>query len=905
MNNAAETNRNGVPAIKEPVELRCEYTENPLGLDILRPRFSWILRHGERNIVQTAYQILVAGSGEALLADNGDVWDSGKVVSEESGNIEYDGSPLESGRTYYWRVRWWDNAGRVSPYSRAASFETGLLNSDDWQAQWIAGGDLLRASFKIGRPVRRARAYICGLGYYELRMNGSKIGDRVLDPGWTDYDRLVLYTTYDVTTALAEGENAVGVMLGNGRYTHKEYSPSIPAFRKFEQAVPKVILQLNLEFQDGSRDTFVTDTGWKVSAGPVTVNDLYDGETYDARLERDGWDLPGYDDTGWVKAAVVSPPGGQLVSQATLPPIKAVGIIPPVSLSNPQAGVYVYDLGRNFAGWVRLKVSGPGGSEVKLRHAELLDPAGMINQKTLDQAAATDIYILKGEGVETYEPRFTYHGFRYVEVTGFPGTPNLDNLEGVEVHSAVTPAGGFQCSNGLINSIHRNVYRGQLNNLMSIPTDCCQRSERMGWLGDAQLVAEEAILNFDMAAFYTKWVRDIKASQRQDGCLPNVVPPYWDIYPADPAWGTACIVVPWYVYRYYGDRRILEENYPVMKGWVDYLTARSENNLVKESQFGDWCAPGTDRPLDSTKELVAAWCYYRDVLVLARIAGILGKADEAEEYARLSEKVKQAFNREFIREERHFMDPERTFFIYGTGSQTCHILPLYADMVPEDKKEAILQYLLEDIIKTHASHLNTGIVGTRYALDTLSKYGYDDLAFRLITQTTYPSLGYMIREGATTLWERWEYLDDAGINSHNHIMFGAVDTWFYRTLAGIVIDPLSPAFRKIIIKPHVTGDITHVSASLNTICGMVASSWRKTNDSLTLDVVVPVNSRASVSIPVLDFASPVIRESCELIYRNGDMVKDVAGVGSVTKEKDYITFQVGSGSYSFRIEKSV
>jgi alpha-L-rhamnosidase len=903
MNMPSKKGAPNMPAIQKPTDLRCEYAVNPLGIDVLRPRFSWVLKHTERGRTQSAYQILVATSKEVLLTDSGDNWDSGKVASDESVHVEYDGKPLESSKTYYWKVRWWDNAGQISPFSQIASFETGLLREDDWKAKWIGGGDLLRTQVTIDRPWQRARAYICGLGYYELRINGEKVGDHVLDPGWTDYDKLALYSSYDIASLLIEGENAVGVILGNGRYFHKEYAATLPSFKPYEHASPKVILQLNLEFSDGTKKKIiVSDATWKVSPGPIIENDLYDGETYDARLEKEGWDSPGYDDTNWERAEVAAPPGGRLASQATLPPIKAIKNIQPVSLNNPKPGVYVYDFGQNFAGWVRLKVSGPRGAEVKLRHAELLDSEGMINQKTLDQAKATDTYILKGEGTEIYEPRFTYHGFRYVEVTGFPGTPNLDSIVGIVVHSAVAPVGGFQCSNSLINNIHRNIIWGQLNNLMSIPTDCCQRSERMGWMGDAQLTAEEAIYNFDMAAFYTKWTRDIKEAQKQDGSLPNVVPPFFlNLYPADPAWGTACIVIPWHLYLYYGDRRILEENYQVMKGWVAFLTAESEGHLLKDSQFGDWCSPGHDRPVDSSKELVSAWCHYQDVVVLSKVAHILGKSAEAEAYARLSEEIKQAFNKEFIREEPHFPDSKFTFFVYGTGSQTCHILPLYADMVPEDKKEAILKTLLEDIEKSHGCHLATGIVGTRYALDTLTKYGRADLAYKLVTQTTYPSWGYMIREGATTLWEKWEYLDGGGINSHNHIMFGTIDAWFYKGLAGINIDPSHPGFQRFIIKPYIVGGLGHVSALLHTIRGLVSSSWQKEKDSLILDVVIPVNSQAKVSVPILGGKAPVIRENNEVIYQDDAYVSGVSGISSGRREDEYVTFEVGSGSYSFWI----
>lgn len=907
MNNPSEKKAPNTLAIQNPTDLRCEYGENPVGIDSLYPRFSWVLRHAERGQTQSAYQIVVSGSRENLLSDIGDVWDSGKVATEESVNVAYDGKPLESSKTYYWKVRWWDNTGQASPFSQIASFETGLLREDDWQAKWIGGGNLLRTRFTIDHPPQRARAYICGLGYYELRINGGRVGDHQLDPAWTDYKKLVLYSCYDITDELVEGENAVGVMLGNSRYSHKEYPDTFPIkFTRYENASPKVILQLELEFGDGAKKKIiVSDATWKVSSGPIVEDDIYDGESYDARLEKEGWDSPGYDDSQWAKAELAEPPGGRLVSLATCPPIKAVKNIQPVSLSNPRSGVYVYDFGQNFAGRIRLKVSGPRGAEVKLRHAELIDAEGMLNQNTNYPAQATDSYILKGEGTEIYEPRFTYHGFRYVEVTGFPGTPNLDSIEGVVLHSAVEAVGGFQCSNSLINSIHHNVIWGQLSNLMGIPTDNCQRTERMGWMGDAQLSAEEAVHNFDMAAFYTKWVRDIKEAQREDGCLPNVVPVYWVMgYPADPAWGTASIVIPWYLYLYYGDRRILEENYPVMKGWVDYLEAETKGHLITHSELGDWCPPGHDLPVDESKELVASWFHYQDALTLAEIARILGKPEDAEKYARLAADIKQAFNKEYIREKLSFPDLQSKYFVYGTGSQVSHILPLYADMVPEDKKETILKTLLKDIEISHGCHLSTGIVGTRYVLDTLTKYGRADLAYRLATQTTYPSWGYMIKEGATTLWERWEYLDGTGMNSHNHIMFGSIDAWFYKVLAGINIDPSRPGFQRFTVKPYVLGDLSHVSASLRTVRGLVSSSWRKEKDSLTLNVVVPVNSQAKVSVPISGRKDPVVRESGEVIYQHGSYIHGVTGIFSGTREDDYIGFELGSGSYSFSMGES-
>jgi len=891
--------------IHKPINLLCEYTVNPLGIDVLHPRFSWELRHSERGRTQSAYQILVATTRENLLRDVGDAWDSGKVESCDSVNIEYQGKPLESRKTYYWKVRWWDDKGQVSPYSEIATFETGLLRQNEWKAKWIQGGDLLRTEFSIERKVKRARAYICGLGYYELRINGKKVGDRQLDPGWTDYDKVVLYSTYDITGFLREGKNAVGVMLGNGRYSPDIQSTMPPEALKFtkvyENAVPKLILQINVEFQDGGEKTIITDEKWKVSKGPIVENDIYNGETYDARLEKEGWDNPRYDDSEWKNAEIAEPPGGRLVSQATFPPIKVVKTIQPVSICNPKPGVYVYDFGQNFTGWVRLTVKGPRGVKVKLRYAELVHPDGTINTEPNREAKATDVYILKGEGTEVYEPRFTYHGFRYVEVTGFPGTPNINSLQGVVVHTAVEPAGGFSCSNQLINNIHKNIIWGQLSNLMSIPTDCPQRNERMGWMGDAQLTVEEAIYNFNMAGFYTKWILDIKEAQEKDGSVPDVVPPYWKLYPADPAWGTACITIPWYLYLYYGDKRILEENYEVMKGWVDFLGTKTEGYILKFSKYGDWCPPGYINSPDTPGELISTWYYYHDVTILSKIAKILGKTEEAEKYRDLSEKIKEAFNKAFLKDDQYA--PVRASPFSGLiSSQTSNLLPLFLDIVPEDKREAVFKRLLENIIKMHDCHVGTGIIGTRYLLDTLTKYGRTDIAYKLVSQTTYPSWGYMIKEGATTLWERWEYLTGGGMNSHNHIMLGSIDAWFYKVLAGINIDPSAPGFERIIIKPHVVGDLKYVSASVNTIRGTVSSIWRREGNSLVLEVSLPVNSKGKVYVPDLGLKNPVVREGDKIVWKDGAYIQGVPGITSGKREAGYIVFEVGSGTYLFRLE---
>ncbi|MEM2889239.1 MAG: family 78 glycoside hydrolase catalytic domain [Candidatus Bathyarchaeia archaeon] len=884
-----------------PMGLLCEYCVDPIGIDVARPRFSWKLIHDERGRMQTSYQILVASSEEKLHRNIGDVWDSGKVNSSQSVNVEYGGKPLESRKTYYWKVRWWDDKNHVSPYSKIAKFETSLLSIEEWKAKWITGGNLLRKEFILKGKVEWARAYVTGLGYYELRINGRRVGDRQLDPGWTDYEKIVLYSVYDVKEVLNEGKNAVGIMLGNGRYNVKQHRRN---FHK-HYGEPITILQIEVQLADGSREIILTDDSWKTSKGPIVDDDIYDGEVYDARLEKDGWDKPGYDDSTWENAKIAKPPGGRLRSQGTFPPIRAVRTLQPTSLNNPRPDVYVFDFGQNFTGWVRLTVTGPRGTKVNLRYSELLNPDGTINVAPNRMANATDTYILKGQEIEVYEPRFTYHGFRYVEVTGFPGVPNINSLQGVVVHSDVESVGSFSCSNQLINKIHKNTLWGQVSNLMSIPTDCPQRDERMGWMGDAQLSAEEAILNFGMATFYHKWVQDIKASQKEDGSLSDVVPPYWSLYPADPAWGTACIIIPWNMYLYYGDKRVLEENYDVMKGWVEFLSSKSEDHILKFSKYGDWCPPAQVKSLTTPGEVVSTLCYYEDIQLLSRIAHVIGRFEDSEKYAKLAEKVKEAFNKKYFKDDCYAPLKEILEQVLATDfSQTANCVPLYLDMVPFDKKEQVVKRLLHDLTITHDYHLDTGIVGTRYLLDALTKCGYAEVAYKIVSQTTYPSWGYMLREGATTLWERWEYLTGSGMNSHNHIMFGSVDAWFYKALAGLNVDPLNPGFEKVIVKPHVIGDLKFVSASLRTIRGLVVSKLHKSEESLTLEVTIPTNSTGEVHVPTIALKNPVITEGEGPVWKDENFVQTVQGIKSAKRVGDYVVFQVESGTYTFKVMRS-
>jgi len=882
-----------------PQTLYCEYSTNPLGIDTTNPRFTWVLESSSRGEIQTAYQVLVSDSIISLYKDVGNIWDSGKVISNESVDIVYNGKKLESDKTYYWKVRVWDREGRVSNWSKIAIFHTGLLNPEDWKAKWIQSPNsnndiapLFRKEFTLNGSIKEAYLYISGLGYYECYINGVKVGDHVLDPGTTEYNKISLYVTYNVTNLLKVGTNAIGVILGNGWFS----PPSdMKGTYKYSDR-PKLIAQLNVKFIDGSALTIITDNSWKTTDSPITYNSIWNGETYDARLEKEGWNMPNYDDSNWSSVEVVSSPTQKLVSQIS-PPVRIVKTIKPIRITNPIPGVYVFDFGQNFAGWAKLIVRGLRGTRVTLRYAEMLRDDGTIYTDNLRSARATDTYILKGNGTETYEPRFTYHGFRYVEVIGFPGTPTLENLEGKVVHSDVEKIGSFISSDSLINKIQENILWTQLSNLMSIPTDCPQRDERMGWMGDAQLSAEEAIYNFWMPTFYENWVREINVAQREDGAVPDVVPPHWKIYPADPAWGTACVLIPWYLYLYYGDKRVLEESYSCMKNWVDFLTKNSDNYVVEKlGKYGDWCEPGSTGPPKNTPvDLTSTSYYYYDVLILSKVASILGKYDDAIQYFTLAEKIKKAFNDKFFDQDKNQ---------YATGSQTSNLFPLFLNIVPEDKKNAVIENLVNNIMVTHKGHLDTGIIGTKLLADTLTDLGLGNVMYTIATQATYPSWGYWIKLGATTLWERWELINvtGPGMASYNHIMFGSIGKWFYANLAGI--QPISPSYSKILVKPYPVGNLTWVRASVKTIRGTVSSSWVRNQNVFHLNVTIPCNTLAIVSIPKMQLKNVIIKENSNVVWSNGQFLGNDSGIYRGYEDGDYVSFEVGSGIYSFELTGS-
>jgi alpha-L-rhamnosidase len=872
-------------------DLRCEYAANPLGLESTTPRFSWVLRSTGRGQKQSAYQIQVASSEEKLKAGTPDLWETGKVVSEESTQIPYRGSRPTSRQRCYWRVRAWDKNGQATPYAEIAWWEMGLLSQKDWQAAWIGyppgwpGRALyFRNVIAIEKQVRQARVYVAGLGYYELRLNGESVGNHVLDPGWTDYSKRVLYATYDVGSLLRRGNNAVAVIVGNGWY-----------------GMPKLLLQMEVRFTDGTVETLATRGGhaspaWRVTSGPILANSIYDGETYDARLEKAGWDLPDYESAsttdrtdGWSVVVPVEPPGGHLVSQ-TVEPIKVVSTVQPKAVSEPKPGIAVYDTGQNLAGWAELNTSGPRGTRVTLRFAENLAADGTVNQDNLRKAAATDVYIVKGEGREVWEPRFTYHGFRYVQVEGLPSRPSPDNITVKVVRSSVEPNGTIETSDDLVNRIQKMVWWTESSNLYGVPTDCPQRDERQGWMNDLTVRLEEAIYNFRLPLFLPKFLDDVADTQTADGAIADTVPFRWGFQPADPV-SASYLLLGWLPYQHYGDKRAIAAHFTGFKAWTDYLQSRSRNGIVTYGNYGDWSPPkefsiagshhGTGAVSKDTPPVLMSTGYlYFCAQLVSRMAEVLGRPADTQKYGLLATRVADAFNREYWDEKAGG---------YGSNNQSANSFALFLGIVPKDRIPRVVENLVKDV-GAQGGHLTTGNLCTKYLLEALSDNGHDDEAFEIVKQTTYPSWGFMLANGATTLWERWEHMTGGQMNSHNHPMMGSVSAWFYKYLAGINVDPRGPGFKRIILRPHPVKDLNWVRAEYTSLYGVIRSSWRKENGAFLYNITVPVNTTATVYIPATHLDR--VRES-------GRAISGSESVKWLRQDDGHVVLETGSGEYSF------
>jgi alpha-L-rhamnosidase len=865
--------------------LRCEELSDPRGIDTVRPRLSWKLESNERGQMQTAYQVQMASSADGLLEGRADLWDSGKMDSGDTAEIYYGGAPLVSRRQCFWRARVWDKDGRMFE-SAPAFWEMGLLQPSDWQARWIgrttddkvAVAPLLRRSFALDGNIKQARVYVCGLGYFELYLNGKRVGDHVLDPGFTRYDRRDLYLTYDVTPLLRRGDNAVGAILGNGWF-NELHRTAWDNDRAPWRSAPKLLCQLEIEFKDGRREVVGSDESWKTSDSPIVYNTIYCGEIYDARREQKGWSAPGFNDSKWDAALPVQPPGG-VISAQMMPPIRVEQTFKAAGINEPKPGVYVFDFGQSLSGNARLSVRGPAGTEVTMTYAERLSKDGRVDQsgiaqhlKRFDakQRFQADTYILKGAGKENWCSRFSYDGFRYVEVEGFPGKPDKNSVTAVFFHSDVPVMGDFACSNPLLNQIAAAARRSYLGNLQGIPTDCPHR-EKNGWTGDAHLASELGMYNFFPSAVYNKWIQDLADEQRPDGRLPGIVPTSgWGYqWGNGPAWDSALVLIPYYQYLYYGETEPFRRHYETLKRYVDYLTSRAENGIVNIG-LNDWAPYKTQ----TGAAITDTGYYYVDTKVVALAAGLLGKDGDKQHYEDLATGIKAAFNKRFY----HSATGD-----YDNGSQTALSCALYQGLVDPENRRRVSDNLVAAVEKANW-HVDTGILGAKYLLNALTENGRSDVAYRVAAQKDMPSWGWWIGQGATTLWEQWN-----GDDSRFHVMFGDIDAWFYRALAGINPDPASPGFKHFFITPQVAGDLTWAKAQYNSARGRIVSEWKLEKGRFCLKIVVPANTTATVSLPVCDPSQ---------IKEGGKAASESDGLTLQKTEGGRSVFLARSGAYFF------
>jgi alpha-L-rhamnosidase len=881
----------------EPAALRCEYRVDPLGIDVAEPRLSWIVESAERGQRQTAYRVLVASSAEKLASGEADLWDSGRVASDQTIHVVYAGRLLASRMACYWKVQVWDAQGRASPWSRPAAWTMGLLARSDWQAQWIADSKpaaMLRREFQVGGPVRRATIYATGLGLYELRLNGRRVGNQLLAPEWTRYGKRIQYQTYDVTSLVRPGANAIGAILGEGWYAGPmmlKPAMSNPVFR--------LLLRMEIQRADGQVETIVSDPSWQATdEGPIRRSGIYFGETYDATREQPGWDLPGFRAAAWRPVRAVELDRQAVLCAQKNEPIRVVKELKPVKVSEPRPGQYVFDLGQNMVGWCRLKVRGPAGTKLTLRHGEMLNDDGTLYTANLRGAAQVNEYTLAGRGEEVFEPHFTYHGFRYVELTGLPTRPAADAILGRVFCSSSPEAGRLECSSAMLNRLVQNIAWTQQANLMSAPTDCPQRTEREGWMGDIQAFSQTAIYNRDMAAFFTKWIQDIRDSQAGDGRYPDIAPHVTDpdaMFSGVPAWGDAGTIVPWRMYQNYADVRLLGEHFDSACRWIEFIRQKNPDLLWRNSRgndYGDWLNGDTlvlkDYPHGQNevpKEVLATAFFAHSTQLVAKMAKVLGRADAAK-YAKLHQEIRAAFNRAYVASDGK---------IKG-DTQAGYALALAFDLLDEPLRPRTVEHLLAAIAR-YKGHLSTGIQSTHHAMLELSRNGRHDEACRLLCLDSVPSWGYMVNQGATTIWERWDgYVrgrgfQDPGMNSFNHWAFGSVGQWVWQDLAGIQPDDESPGYKHFTIRPRPGAGVTWLGSRYDSIRGPIESRWKLEGDRFALDATVPANTTATIYVPA---------GSADAVTEGGVPLARVRGVKLLRVQDGAAVLEVESGRYAFR-----
>ncbi len=1053
------------PATLRPVDLRAEYRVNPLGLDTPEPRLSWKLEDlnpNARGLSQSAYRVLVASSEAALQRNQGNLWDTGKVTSDQSIQLPYAGKAVSSSQLVWWKVQAWDNNGAASAWSAPAHWSMGLLNASDWKGKWIGldGGEAppelndadwitagkqgsksiyLRRTFEIPKDapisdmivsvvgtgatrftvnnrfyrdgkgpltpmavdvtglahpglnvvsisvtslgnepaaaigfielnwpngrretlftdqqwrgssaelpdwkkeafndtaweqakvlgpygmspwgnidsgrrtvlparylrkefaapaaVKRATLYVSGLGLFEAYLNGKKAGDDALVPAVSQFDKRVFYRTYDVTRLLRPGANALGVILGNGRYFAPRQWMNIN-MRMF--GFPKLMLQLEMERTDGTIQRVCSDGTWKITTeGPIRANNEYDGEVYDARKEMPGWNRAGFHVVGWQSVQLVAAPGGVISAQPS-EASRVTQTVKPISVHELHPGVFIFDMGQNMVGWCRLKVKSPSDDgiddpELTLRFAEKLHKDGELYTDNLRTAEARDTYLRNAAAVQVYEPRFTFHGFRYVELNGFPGTPTLETLEGRKVHDGVERASEFTTSNPLINKIYDAVVRGTEGNYHGVPTDCPQRDERQGWLGDrAQESWGEAYL-FHIASLYSKWMRDVTDEQDAEGRIDEVSPAVWPVYTDDVSWPATLMMVSDHLYREYGDRRVIEENYPAMRKWVTHMLTYMKDDLMPRDTGGDWCPPPESPEVINSGDparitdgnLIGSAYFYHVLGLMEQFSTLLGKPDDAKEYAQLAVRLRVAFNKAYYHPETGR---------YSNGSQTSSILPLAMGIAPEEERQKIIDALVRRIKDQDNGHLATGLVGTQWLLQSLTNAGHMDVAYQIATQKTYPGWGYEVTTGgATTIWELWNSeTGDPAMNSENHLMMvGDLTTWLHENIAGIQPDSRALAFKQIVMRPNPVADLTSAKASFDSPYGKIVSDWKIVDGQFIWNITIPLNATATICVPAQDEAA---------VAENGKAASVARAVKHLRTEAGAEVYEIGSGTYHF------
>ena len=889
--------------LKENMEIKslvCEYLNNPIGIDVEKPRLSWKIFSDEENLLQTSYEIRFAESIEDLNASKELFYSTGKVISDKSINVVYEGPALKSFQRLYWQVRVWDNKNRVSNWSEPAFWEMGILKPELWEALWITNPSepitdnskpcpYFRKNFYLSKKIRSARIYVTSLGLYQLFLNGKKVSEDLFTPGWTSYNKRLQYQVYDVTNLLDEGENAIGVILGDGWYrgrlTWDENKRNVYGDKL------ATLLQIRVTYIDGTNEILVkTDNSWKTSTGPILFSDIYDGEFYDARLEFDNWNKPNFNDKNWQNVLVINHPKNTLIASQSVP-VKAIQEIKPIKILTTPKSKLVYDLGQNMVGWVRLKVKGKQGQKITLKFAEILDKEGNFYTENLRKAKCTDVYILKGKGEEIYEPHFTFHGFRFVKVEGLTEIPTLDNITGIVIHSDMQPTGKFECSNPQINQLQHNINWGQKGNFLDVPTDCPQRDERLGWTGDAQVFCKTASFNFNTASFYTKWLKDLKADQLDNGKVPHVIPDVLNGDGGSTAWADAAVIIPWIMYLNYDDIRILEEQYSSIKAWVDYMISRLDsNNLwIGDSHFGDWLAYATnlsDYPGATTeKDLIANAYFIYSSEILVKIAKLLGKNEDVSKYYSVNKKVKEAFIKEFVTPNGRLV----------SHTQTAYSLALAFKILPDELAKKAVSYLEKDVKKF--GHITCGFVGTPLLCKSLSENNLDYLAFMLLNRKEYPSWLYPVTQGATTIWERWDgqkpdgSFQDPGMNSFNHYAYGAIGEWLYQYVSGLNIDEDKPGYKHIIFAPHIGGNLSYSKVEYNSMYGLILSSWKIENSIFNYEVIIPPNTTGTIELPG-------ISDLDKLQINSKPINEEMKSKIKINNSKISITF--GSGRYNFK-----